>query len=146
MPALQSSVASTLSLAFAKNPRVLWVDDHPRNNSEERSALRAFGARFRLATSTEQALQILERSQFAVVVSDMARGEDKTAGYSLLYAMRSQGNRTPFIIYAASMNALHIPDVQLRGAQACTSERQHLIELVLACIKVPPLPMRMAAR
>ena len=138
MPDRPRPGASVLAQAFGRHPRVLWVDDHPRNNTDERAALRAFGARFRLATSTDQALQLLRQHRFAVVISDMARDDDRTAGYTLLYAMRGRGDRTPFIVYAAGMTALHMPEVQLRGGQACTDERQHLIELVLACVKVPP--------
>ena len=141
-----STSPSVLTRVFARHPKVLWVDDHPRNNTAERAALRAFGAQFRLAQSTEQALELLAKTSFAVVVSDMARGDDETAAYSLLYAMRARGDRTPFIIYSASMNALRTPEVLLRGAQACTDERQHLVELVLACIKVPRPPKVAPAR
>jgi hypothetical protein len=51
---------------------VLWVDDRPNNNTNERRAFEAVGLRFTLAESTKEALGELAKQQFA----DCDRGRD----------------------------------------------------------------------
>ena len=49
------------------NSQILWVDDRPDNNKYERSAMEAYGVKFTLARSTEEALQKIERNHFDVI-------------------------------------------------------------------------------
>ena len=63
---------------------MLWVDDRPENNVYERQAFEEQGLHFRLALSTEEALQILKQEKFAAIISDMGRKEGPKEGYVLL--------------------------------------------------------------
>jgi CheY-like chemotaxis protein len=113
---------------------ILWVDDRPANNVYERQAMEALGLRFVLSTSTEDALDKVRRQTFDAIISDMGRPPDGRAGYTLLDALRSQGDQTPFIIYAGSRAPEHVAESRRHGALGCTNRPQELIQLVLSAI------------
>ena len=115
------------------NARILWVDDEPGNNVNERQAMEAFGVRFVLSGSTEDALA-KAADRFDVIVSDMARGDDIRAGYTLLDALRAAGSTVPYIIYASSRRPDHVAEARRRGAFGCTNRATELFDLVLAAL------------
>jgi len=114
--------------------RILWVDDRPENNVYERKAFEALGLSFSLALSTNEALEILKRSKFACIISDMGRREGPKEGYILLEAIRKQGERIPFIIYAGSNAPEHKQEASERGAQGSTNNPQELFEIVTKAV------------
>jgi CheY-like chemotaxis protein len=80
---------------------VLWVDDRPNNNEYERRVFEELAdIQFTLALSTKEALEILSKRRFGVIISDMGRKEGPREGYVLLDALRGRGDSTPFFIYA----------------------------------------------
>lgn len=110
---------------------VLWVDDSPDNNMFERQALESFGIQFVLSTSTEDALDKIKEKKFCAIISDMGRPPDQRAGYTLLKALRDQGNRIPFFIYASSRDPKHVSEARRKGAQGTTNRPDELFEMVL---------------
>ena len=124
-------------IAQIANGRILWVDDQPGNNVNERQALEAFGVRFVLASSTERALAEAAVDRFDVIVSDMARGADQRAGYTLLDALQARGTRTPYIIYASSRLPEHVAEARAHGAYGCTNRATELFDLVISAIGTP---------
>ena len=113
---------------------VLWVDDRPDNNINERQSLEALGVSFVLATSTDEALDKLKRQSFDAIISDMGRPPDSQAGYTLLEKLRTSGDRTPFIIYAGSRSPEHQAEARRRGAVGCTNRPNELFEMVLSVL------------
>ena len=111
---------------------VLWVDDRPDNNLNERHSLEALGVRFVIATSTDEALDKLKQQSFDAIISDMGRPPDPRAGYTLLDELRASGNRTPFIIYAGSRSPEHQAEARRRGAVGCTNRPNELFQMVLS--------------
>lgn len=123
-----------LNEALAQRATILWVDDRPDNNIHERQALEAVGINFVLAVSTEEALEMLNQQQFDAIISDMGRPPDAQAGYTLLDKLRSDGNQTPFVIYAGSKTPEHVAESQRRGAVGCTNHANELFGMVLSAI------------
>lgn len=115
--------------------RVLWVDDRPTNNVNERGALESVGLEFVLAESTQEALDILSREHFAAIISDMGRREGPREGYNLLEALRSTDRDTPFFIYAGSHAPEHQREAAARGAQGTTNIANELIEMVTSALE-----------
>ena len=113
---------------------VLWVDNRPSNNVHERQALESLGVTFVLATSTEEALEKLNRQTFDAVISDMGRPPDSQAGYTLLGKLRAGGNRIPFIIYASSRTEEDRAEARRRGAVGCTNRPDELVEMLLSSL------------
>jgi CheY-like chemotaxis protein len=113
---------------------ILWVDDRPDNNIHERRAFEAFGLKFTLALSTNEALQKLEEQRFAALISDMGRREGPREGYVLLDTIRRQGNQTPVFIYASSNAPEHKRETAEHGGQGCTNDAQELFQMVTKAV------------
>jgi DNA-binding NtrC family response regulator len=114
--------------------RILWVDDRPDNNTNERRAFEAMGITFALARSTQEALAILSKERFAAIISDMGRREGPREGYVLLDAVRATDQRTPFFIYAGSSAPEHKREAVERGAQGSTNRPQELFDMVVQAL------------
>ena len=125
---------SQAALRKIASAQILWVDDEPNNNVNERQALEALGVRITLSTTTADALAKAAALPFGVIISDMARVGDIRAGYTLLDALRAAGNRTPFIIYASSRRPDHIAEAKAHGAFGCTNRATELFDFVLAAL------------
>jgi CheY-like chemotaxis protein len=122
---------------FGRSPRILWVDDRPSNNTYERQAMEKIGMAFELSTSTDDALaKIKLHGPYDVIISDMGRPPDDRAGYTLLDRLRSEGDRTPFVIYASSRSQEHFDESVRRGAVGCTNRPSELIDLVRRALRV----------
>jgi len=115
--------------------RILWVDDRPENNVYERQAFEDQGLHFRLALSTDEALEILKHEKFAVIISDMGRKEGPEEGYLLLKKLRTSGDKTPFVIYAGSNLPEHKKMARERGALGSTNMAQELFQLVMGAVQ-----------
>lgn len=114
--------------------RILWVDDRPENNVYERQAFEAQGIKFSLALSTNEAIELLKKNKFAAIISDMGRKEGPQEGYVLLEKLRSMGDRTPFMIYAASNLPEHKKMAQERGAIGSTNRADELFQTVMGVV------------
>lgn len=134
--AVQISEMSHHGLGDALQRRVLWVDDRPENNVFVRQSLEAFGIQFKLALSTEEALNVLSRSKFDAIISDMGRPPDQRAGYTLLKALRSQKDQTPFIIYAGSRAPEHVAEALEKGALGTTNRPDELFGMVVHAVGI----------
>jgi CheY-like chemotaxis protein len=118
--------------------RILWVDDHPENNTYQRNALEAVGIRFTIATSTEIALKELKFKKFDAIISDMSRSLDRFAGYTLLDNVKTMDIDVPFIIYAKGGNGEERRKEALKkGAFASVSGPQTLFETVIRALEEP---------
>lgn len=113
---------------------ILWVDDRPENNRLLRDAMREFGIDVHIALSTQQALDALRRQEFSAIISDMGRVEGPQEGYVLLEAVRSQGLRLPFFIYAGSNLDEHRKEALRRGAQLSTNDANELFRQVIRTV------------
>jgi CheY-like chemotaxis protein len=111
--------------------RILWVDDRPENNVFERRAFESQGFEFRIALSTEEAMEDLYSNKYAAIISDMGRKEGQQEGYVLLEKLRKTGDKTPFFIYAGSNAPEHKRMALDKGAQGCTNRAQELYEMVM---------------
>jgi len=114
--------------------QVLWVDDRPENNVNERSAFEAMGIRFSLALSTDEALAQVGNRSFAAIISDMGRKEGPREGYVLLDKIRADGDQTPLFFYAASNAPEHKRETLAHGGQGCTNHPQELFQMVMRAL------------
>lgn len=117
---------------------VLWVDDNPANNALAVRALRKFRLDIEEATSTEAALEASRRRRFDLVISDMGRGEDMRAGYTLLQGLRDSGSTIPFFIFAGSDKPEFRREAAERGAQLSTNDMLELVDYVVKYLGTEP--------
>lgn len=85
-----------------KGKRILWVDDYPVNNEYPIKILSQAGVDFDVALNTEKGLEFLSKTKYDLVISDMGRGNDRTAGLDLIKKMKERNIDTPIIICASS--------------------------------------------
>ena len=78
---------------------ILWVDDHPSNNSAEIAALKKRRIAVHLTESTDDALKLLAMNSYRLVISDLGRGEDRLAGLRMIQAMKKRGITVPVLVY-----------------------------------------------
>jgi esterase/lipase superfamily enzyme/CheY-like chemotaxis protein len=116
---------------------ILWVDDIPANNAVPERQLRDAGARVVQAASTRDAMVAVARERFAIVISDMARGDEPAAGLDLLRQLQATVPELPVIIYAGRF-ARDREQVALdAGAFGCTDRPDALHRLVLEAARTP---------
>jgi DNA-binding response OmpR family regulator len=91
---------------------ILWVDDHPSNNSQQVADFRKNQIAVHLAETTEDALKLLAMNHYDLVISDLGRGEDRLAGLKMTEALRARGDKVPVLIYT-----IRAKDVEGQAAQ-----------------------------
>lgn len=111
--------------------RVLWVDDNPSNNRNERRMFRLLGTSFQNVVTTADALAALGLDDFDCVISDMARaaedGPSELAGTLMLTKFRREKIDVPVVFYIGDQ-----PDPPaVEGALGITHRPDKLLLLVL---------------
>jgi CheY-like chemotaxis protein len=114
---------------------VLWVDDKPSNNINERFALSQLGINFVLATSTDEAKSRMMGQRFDLIISDFSQPKDQDAGYGLLNYLNEKQIRIPYIIYAGSANPAEIALARNTGAFGQTNAPKELYGMVLEALQ-----------
>lgn len=114
--------------------KILWIDDHPENNLDERRSLESWGVGFFLADSNADGVELIRNRHPDLIISDMIREDDVIAGYALLDSLRQQGISIPVIIYSESCSAERHAEARRLGAFACTSKPSELREYVRAAL------------
>lgn len=89
-----------------RNTRILWVDDYPENNRNERRMFRQLQADIDTANNSNQALEMLQCDIYDLVISDIARDDkDDLNGLQFLSELRKTDPDTPVIFYVGVMLA-----------------------------------------
>ncbi|HEY5851123.1 MAG TPA: response regulator [Lysobacter sp.] len=81
------------------NPRILWVDDTPKNNSFLMAALQDRGATVDIAKTTDEAIQRVGNATYDAIISDMSRPEGERAGIDLARKLKAMGVVAPIYIF-----------------------------------------------
>ena len=123
--------------SISKSKKILWVDDYPQNNVYPMQILKEQGVEFDLALNTKKALELINSNEYDLIISDMGRGDDSTAGLTLLRELYKKNIKVPVIIYA-SVNAIKKYATQaaelgavanINGASGLLREIQNYIDL-----------------
>lgn len=138
--------AEALPPGSASTRTALWVDDHPKNNLFEVGKLSDAGFMVTQVTSTEEAVAILRREQFDLVVTDMGRDERgrnvPDAGLRLLDWIRNREREEdrpeiPVVIYCSAWAVEHYgAEAKARGATAVTSSTTTFLQDIKAAFAV----------
>lgn len=119
-------------LDIFRNAQILWVDEEPENNINERRMFRQLEVGIDIARSTDEALKILKDGRYDLVISDMVRGEEATAGLEFLNQFKKSDKTTPVIFYIGTFD----PE---KGTPACafgiTNRPDELLHLTLDALE-----------
>ncbi len=115
--------------------RVLWIDDHPENNSKEREVLRSRNIGVYSTTNSKEALLLVELYHYDLIISDMGREEDAIAGLKLLESMRADGIFIPYYIYTLNATEKLKTQVSLSGGQGVAVDSDDLFQQIMINFK-----------
>ncbi|WP_193315661.1 response regulator [Janthinobacterium aquaticum] len=106
-----AAIASLADQPSRQSPiDVLWLDDHPRNNTLLVEQLVRQNIRVDLAQSTVQALSLLSKKPYALLITDMARLEGgqrrPDAGVQTVREVRQLTPSMPIIVYCSKDTAV----------------------------------------
>jgi DNA-binding response OmpR family regulator len=118
--------------------RVLWVDDHPENNRDKERFLKGRKIAVYRVASTEDALTLLPMYEYGAVISDMGRGDRPLAGIDLVKAMRTRGDRRPFILYTVFSSDVQRKLVADSGGQGVAETPDELYAAILPLFENKP--------
>jgi CheY-like chemotaxis protein len=123
---LRRAVASQSLLS---RTHILWVDDHPQWIENEVATFRALGAQVTVASATEQALEAVAGDErFDVLISDIARGNQKLAGVRAVPAIHELAPGLPILFFVGDYRPeLGVP----ADAAGITNRTDELLHLVL---------------
>lgn len=122
------------NLSRLQRAKILWVDDTPENNFNEIKMLHQLRSDVETAKSTEEALSLIgeKKDAFDIVLSDLKRGDDPTAGLGMLARLREAHPNLPVIFYLGEFDpARGVPPFAF-GLTNQPNELLHLILDVLA--------------
>lgn len=92
--------------------RILWVDDHPENNTPVIELLRSYGATIDTPRSNGDALALLSGSRYDVVASDVARDNEgpgsELKGVELAEQVYRRWNQ-PTVLFTARFDPTTLP-------------------------------------
>lgn len=111
--------------------RILWVDDNPGNNRQERRYLEQRNIAVYAVTDSEDALVLLAMHRYDAVISDMGRNGRPLAGIGLVEEMRERGDATPFYFYTILPSETKRRLVAEAGAQGVATTSRDLYRAIL---------------
>lgn len=111
-----------------RDGKILWVDDRPRNNMALVHLFESMGLQVDLALSTEDGLKRLRKWNYHIVITDLSRNGDKSAGNDLISRISESGIDVPIVAYSRSSRLTGQVD---RRAFAATTGPDRLIHYVI---------------
>jgi CheY-like chemotaxis protein len=116
---------------YLHDRRILWVDDHPELNTSLVTLFRKVGMTVDTVRSTQEAIEVLRRQPFDLIISDMRRDTEEpaaTAGYTLVETLADKGIRVPVILFTGHLDTRQgLPP----GLFAHTSGGDNLVQYVI---------------
>lgn len=123
------AVGSRLAILWARAARgyyngahLLWVDDHPENNIPLRRVIKRYGAEVIIASSSDEALNMVKREDFDLIISDINRDGPKDIGGIQFLSEVKELTDAPVIFYISKK-----PDKPIPGAFAIENTPDQLL-------------------
>jgi CheY-like chemotaxis protein len=117
-------------LPVIQGAKILWVDDYPQGNWQLVKILFGLGADVDQASHTDQALSMLGRDRYDVIVSDIRRTEGDPDGIEMLRMMQDLKIARPTIFYVSVV----LPKL-IEGAFNITNRPDQLLHLIMDALE-----------
>jgi CheY-like chemotaxis protein len=116
-----------------RNAKILWVDDYPENNRNERRMFRQLKADIDIARNSNDALEMLRCDIYDLVISDIARDDkDDLDGLQFLSELCKTDAGPPVIFYVGVVqNGKGVPE----HAFGITNRPDELLHLSLDALE-----------
>jgi hypothetical protein len=113
-----------------QSAKILWVDDEPQRNRQLVKILISLGTDVDHAQDTDEALKLLRRHQYDVVISDIKRGEGGDAGLKRVSMMWDEHIYRWTIFYVSDLKP-GIPE----HAFNITNRPDHLLHFIMDALE-----------
>ncbi|MFE0380750.1 P-loop NTPase fold protein [Streptomyces inhibens] len=114
---------------------VLWVDDQPDRKGVVREVLEGLGVQVNHVPKSATAVQALRNRTPDLLVSDISRGSDHSAGFEMVERLKADGNYDgPVVFFTIRRSTDREERAAAMGAKL-TNNEQELRELVLAAMQ-----------
>ncbi|MBB5368424.1 MULTISPECIES: response regulator [unclassified Janthinobacterium] len=144
-PGGADAVSAMASLPAAVKPlnNLLWVDDHPSKNTLLVEQLERDNIKVDQAVASRQALAMLQKKAYDLMITDMARLENgsavKDAGVHTVREARQLKPELPVIIYCnKDTAALYSTEAEAAGARFITTSGTSLLAAVNKLLRTAP--------
>nr|WP_321482382.1 hypothetical protein [uncultured Cohaesibacter sp.] len=117
------------STALTVGARMLWIDEHPKNNTIEIKLFQRLGFNIDLAKSDEDATKLLDEHVYDVVLSNCTRSKDGEAGRKFIPTVRAAMLKPPIIFYVEKIREVPV------DAFGLTVRPDELLNLVLDALE-----------
>jgi CheY-like chemotaxis protein len=136
---LKKSFPGVATIAGLHDKKILWVDDDPVGIACQVAILGALHAQVTLKQTTEDALSELTRYGFDLVISNMNRSPDATAGVELAKRIR-ETSQVPILIFTRDVHIKnHGQKAREAGANELESETVNLIPTIYRLVAQPKI-------
>lgn len=82
-----------------RNKKILWIDDHPKRNLNEKLTFETMGIRVILSMTNDEALNKIKKENFDLIISDLFSDEGLPKGFELLEKLKINDKKIPLIFY-----------------------------------------------
>lgn len=108
--------------------RVLWVDEgHPSSNLYERRILQTIGMSVDMVQTPEQAMNLIGRSCYDVVISEMRRADDPAAGKEFASDLDKVANAPELVFYIMDLKRWQGTPAYAHGITNSPAELVHMV-------------------
>lgn len=110
---------------------ILWVDDNPNGNFEERKRLFGLGILCDSFVSNESAIAAYRTGRYELVVSDLNRPDGAEDGWALLRALREINPKAAVLLYTGRLHAEVERAARRRGAAGAFDRSAPLLAAIV---------------
>jgi CheY-like chemotaxis protein len=112
--------------------RIIWVHDYPDSNTSESRLIAALDVESVYAKTSDEAIDLLQKEEFDLIISDIDRAGNKHEGLDFLKRLVILGIRKPFIFYIAKFDDTRGTPPYCFGITNRPNELLHLVMDVMA--------------
>ena len=131
-----SDIITKIQSSFDKirNRKILWVDDHPEWNINEKLAFETIGIKITWCLTNEESLNKLRNKNFDVIISDLFSDEGYPKGFDLLEELKAKKIEIPLIFYTGRVKPNIKEEAEVKGAYGIVDSPASLSSKVLSAI------------
>ncbi|MFD8545199.1 P-loop NTPase fold protein [Streptomyces sp. NPDC059649] len=114
---------------------VLWVDDQPDRKAVVRTVLEGLGVQVTHVERSAEAVQFLRTHAPDLLISDISRGREHTAGFAMVERLKEDGNYDGPVVFFTIRRSPEREERATALGASLTNNEQELGDLVLTALR-----------
>ncbi|MCK5642899.1 MAG: response regulator [Gammaproteobacteria bacterium] len=117
-----------------RDKKILWIDDHPEWNINEKSAFETMGMRITWSMTNSEALDKIKTEDFDLIISDLFSDEGQPKGFNLSKELKIENIKIPVIFYTGLVTQDIKEKAEILGAFGIVDSSASLTSKVLSAL------------